>query len=85
MTTNQIGIIYNEFFGNGYWEKQYKGHIVCFAEKVMKAAQNNAEPPAIPQQPLCATGHEAKLPPCCDGEICHSKNKCDAWRNFTKR
>jgi hypothetical protein len=35
--------------------------------------------------PLCATGHEAKLPPCCDGEICHSKNKCDAWRNFTKR
>ena len=33
-----INEIYDKFFGDGYLEKQYKSHIVIFAEKCVKAA-----------------------------------------------
>lgn len=31
MTREQIELKYDEFFGKGYWEEQYKKHIVEFA------------------------------------------------------
>jgi len=38
-----ISKFYNRFFGTGYWEKQYKPHIVAFAEHCVKAVLENKE------------------------------------------
>lgn len=34
--------MYDEFFGTGYWEKQYKQQIVIFAKKCIAEAQKTA-------------------------------------------
>lgn len=38
MTLNQIKIKYDEFFGTGFWEKEYKPHITVFAEQCVRQA-----------------------------------------------
>ncbi len=41
MTTNQIRLKYDEFFGTGLWEKDYKPHISVFAEQCVRQASEN--------------------------------------------
>ena len=41
MTRNEIGRKYDEFFGVGLWERDYKQHIVIFTEQcIIKQEQN---------------------------------------------
>ena len=39
MTLNQIKIKYDEFFGTGLWERDYKPHITVFAEQCVRQAE----------------------------------------------
>lgn len=41
MTRNQINIEYDNFFGNGLWERDYKPHITVFAEKCVRKSEGS--------------------------------------------
>lgn len=43
---------YDEFFGNGYWEEQYKKHIVLFARGCVEAAVPSPQPLGIDVEEL---------------------------------
>ena len=45
--------LYDEFFGAGYWEKQYKQHIVIFAKKCIAEAQKTAHNSDYTECPIC--------------------------------
>lgn len=38
----KISEMYDKFFGGGYWEKQYKKHIVAFAMLMLNNQQGDA-------------------------------------------
>ena len=39
MTRNQIKIKYDQFFGTGLWERDYKPHITVFTEQCMRESE----------------------------------------------
>jgi DNA-binding transcriptional regulator YiaG len=46
MTLNEIKTKYDEFFGRGLWEREYKLHIVAFTEQCIR--QSEGHPCIIP-------------------------------------
>ena len=40
MTMNQIKIKYDQFFGDGLWERNYKPHITVFAEQCVRESDS---------------------------------------------
>lgn len=59
--------LYDEFFGTGYWEKQYKQQIVIFAEKCIGDAQNTSSNNEYKQCEYC---HDTRL-------LCSGAGECD--------
>lgn len=45
MTHNEIKIKYDEFFGTGLWERDYKPHIVVFAEQCVRQTEQGQNLP----------------------------------------
>lgn len=43
MTLNQIKIKFDEFFGTGFWEKEYKPHITVFTEQCVRQAEQQGQ------------------------------------------
>ena len=43
MTKNQIKIKYDQFFGTGMWERDYKPHITVFTEQCLRESENSTE------------------------------------------
>lgn len=62
MTRNQIKIKYDQFFGTGLWERDYKPHITVFAEQCVRESEakerwidSNDELPEIGDRILAKT------------------------------
>jgi hypothetical protein len=55
MTRDEIQAKYDEFFGNGLWERAYKRHIVVFVEQCLMAQKQrqNVMPPMNLKEKIC--------------------------------
>ena len=49
MNRNEIGRKYDEFFGTGLWERDYKSHIVIFTEQCLINNQYNINDISVPE------------------------------------